>query len=135
SRKYQREGGPGVVDILKLLRGSDSPGEDQIAFFKSQILFWLIGATDGHAKNFSVFLLPGGRFKLTPFYDVLTVQPGIDVRQVEKKALKLAMAVGSSRNYRIGEIHGRHFVETAKEAGLGSALVTGAIEEIRSEST
>jgi hypothetical protein len=30
-------------------------------FFRSQILFWLIGATDGHAKNFSVFLKPGGR--------------------------------------------------------------------------
>jgi serine/threonine-protein kinase HipA len=75
SQKYQREGGPGIVDILKLLKGSDTPGEDQIAFFKSQILFWLMGATDGHAKNSSIFLLPGGRFRLTPIYDVLTVQP------------------------------------------------------------
>jgi serine/threonine-protein kinase HipA len=135
SQKYQREGGPGIVDILKLLKGSDTPGEDQIAFFKSQILFWLIGATDGHAKNFSIFLLPGGRFRLTPIYDVLTVQPGIDARQIEKKAFKLAMAVGNSRKYRIGEIHGRHFVETAKEAGLGNAPISQAIEEIRSRST
>jgi serine/threonine-protein kinase HipA len=135
SQKYQREGGPGIVDILNLLKGSDTPGEDQIAFFKSQILFWLMGATDGHAKNFSIFLLPGGRFKLTPFYDVLTVQPGIDARQIEKKAFKLAMAVGNNRKYRIGEIHGRHFMETAKEAGLGNAPVGQAIEEIRSRST
>ena len=33
-------------------------------FLKAQIVFWLLGATDGHAKNFSVFLLPGGRFRM-----------------------------------------------------------------------
>lgn len=45
---------------------------------KAQALFWLIGATDGHAKNFSVFLTPGGRYALTPLYDVLTAQPSLD---------------------------------------------------------
>ena len=29
---------------------------------KSQVLFWLLAATDGHAKNFSVFIEPEGRF-------------------------------------------------------------------------
>lgn len=135
SQKYQREGGPGIVEILMLLKGSDAPLDDQIAFFKSQILFWLMGATDGHAKNFSIFLLPGGRFRLTPFYDVLSVQPGIDAGQIEKKAFKLAMSVGNSRKYRVGDIHGRHFVETAKEAGLGRSLVSKAIDEIRTRST
>jgi serine/threonine-protein kinase HipA len=130
-KKYQNHGGPGIVDILKLLRGSDTPTEDQIAFFKSQILFWLMGATDGHAKNFSVFLLPGGRFRLTPFYDVLTAQPGLDAHQIQRKAFKLAMSVGSNRKYRITDIHGRHFVEIAKEAGLGPTLVKKAIGDIQ----
>ena len=67
SRKYQstvegHQNGPGIVDIMKLLQGSDNPNEDREAFFKSQIIFWLIGATDGHAKNFSIFLRPGGGF-------------------------------------------------------------------------
>src|SRR3546814_10581590 len=53
TRKYQSEGGPGMVDILNLLKGSDTPSEDQTAFLKAQLVFWLIGATDGHAKNFS----------------------------------------------------------------------------------
>ena len=76
--KYQKDGGPGMRDIFGLLKGADDAQADQIAFFKSQILFWLIGATDGHAKNFSVFLKPGGRYSLTPFYDVLSAQPAVD---------------------------------------------------------
>ncbi len=48
-RKYQNDGGPGIVDILELLKGGDTPAEDQKLFLKAQILFWLIGATDGHA--------------------------------------------------------------------------------------
>ena len=60
--KYESDGGLGITDILKLLRGSDEPLSDQRAFLKANIVFWLIGATDGHAKNFSIFLSPGGPF-------------------------------------------------------------------------
>jgi serine/threonine-protein kinase HipA len=129
-RKYQNEGGPGMVDILKLLNAGDTPAEDQKAFLKSQILFWLIGATDGHAKNVSIFLGPGGRFKLTPFYDVLTAQPSLDDRQIGRKQMKLAMSVGGKRHYRIDEIKGRHFIQTAERAGLPGALAIGALEEV-----
>lgn len=130
SRKYQNEGGPGIGDILKLLNAADAPAEDQKAFLKSQILFWLIGATDGHAKNVSVFLGPGGRFHLTPFYDVLTAQPSLDRRQIERKQMKLAMSVGESRHYRIDEIKGRHFIQTAGRAGLPESLAKDALEEV-----
>ena len=130
TRKYQSEGGPGIVDVVKLLGASDQPGQDQLAFFKSQIIFWLIGATDGHAKNFSLALLPGGRFHLTPFYDVLTVQPSVDVAQVPQKAFRLAMSIGAGR-YRIADIHGRHFVEIGRAAGLGPAVIRQALGEVR----
>ncbi|HEX8554113.1 MAG TPA: type II toxin-antitoxin system HipA family toxin [Sphingomonas sp.] len=131
TRKYQSEGGPGIVDIVRLLGASDLPGQDQLAFFKSQIIFWLIGATDGHAKNFSLALRPGGRFHLTPFYDVLTVQPSVDHGQVPHKAFRLAMSVGGNRKYRITDIHGRHFVEIGREAGLGPAVIRQALAEVR----
>jgi len=130
SRKYQNEGGPGMVDILKLLNAGDTPAEDQKAFLKSQILFWLIGGTDGHAKNVSIFLGPGGRFHLTPFYDVLTSQPSLDARQIERKQMKLAMSVGESRHYRIDEIKGRHFIQTVERAGLPGSLAVAALEEV-----
>jgi serine/threonine-protein kinase HipA len=130
SRKYQNEGGPGMIDILKLLNAGDTPAEDQKAFLKSQILSWLIGVTDGHAKNVSIFLGPGGRFHLTPFYDVLTAQPSLADRQIERKQMKLAMSVGESRHYRIDEIKGRHFIQTAARAGLPGSLAMGALEEV-----
>lgn len=127
--KYQDQGGPGMVDILNLLRGSDYSVRDQISFFKSQILFWLIGATDGHAKNFSIFLMPGG-FRLTPLYDVLTAQPSVDLRHIEAKQMRLAMSVGSSRHYKIKEISGRHFIQTGQKANLARSSMMTAMTEI-----
>lgn len=130
TRKYQSEGGPGMADILERLKGGDTPADDQKNFLKAQILFWLIGATDGHAKNFSVFLGAGGTFSLTPFYDVLTAQPSLDARQIERKQMKLAMFAGDGRHYRIDEISGRHFVQTTERAGLPGAMAIKALEEV-----
>ena len=130
TRKYQNEGGPGMADILARLKASDTPAVDQKNFLKAQILFWLIGATDGHAKNFSVFLGAGGTFSLTPFYDVLTAQPSLAARQIERKQMKLAMFAGDGRHYRIDEISGRHFVQTTERAGLPGAMATEVLEQV-----
>lgn len=130
THKYESEGGPGVREILQLLEGSDEPRDAQRAFFKAQVLFWLMGATDGHAKNFSVFLSFGGRYRLTPFYDVLSAQPSLDAHQVGRNQFKLAMALGKNRKYRISDIHGRHVVETARAAGLPTPLIAQSIDEI-----
>jgi len=51
-------------------------------FLKSIIVFWLLGATDGHAKNFSIFLSPGGGYRLTPLYDIVSAQPSLDAKQI-----------------------------------------------------
>lgn len=135
SRKYQstvegHENGPGIVDIMKLLQSSDTPIEDRAAFFRAQMIFWMIGATDGHAKNFSIFLEPGGGFRLTPFYDVLTVQPVFDKGQIPHKSFRLAMSVGNNSKYRILDIAGRHFVESGRKAGLGPTIIGQVIEEV-----
>jgi serine/threonine-protein kinase HipA len=130
TRKYQSDGGPSMRDILGLLKGADDPQADQIAFFKSQILFWLIGAADGHAKNFSIFLKPGGRFSLTPFYDVLSAQPAADKGQIAQNKFRLAMSAGKNHHYRMSEVMGRHFVQTGKAAGLGASAMRDAIGEL-----
>lgn len=119
-----------MVDILKLLQRADEPRKDQADFFKSQIIFWLIGATDGHGKNVSIVLKPEGRYSLAPFYDVLSAQLAFDKRQIPNKKYKLAMAVGSNRHYRILEVVGRHFVQSGKAASLGPAVIRQAISEI-----
>lgn len=130
AQKYQYNGGPGIADSLKLLQSADEPLKDQAAFFKAQIINWLIGATDGHGKNFSIFLRPEGRYGLTPFYDVLSAQPALDKKQIPRNKFKLAMSVGKSRKYEIINIVGRHFIETGKEAGLGPTVMRHVVTEL-----
>ena len=135
TRKYQatvegHQNGPSINDISSLLQASDESTQDQAAFFKAQMLFWLIGATDGHAKNFSIFLSPGGGFRLTPFYDVLSAQQAIDTNQIPHKSYRLAMSVGKSRKYKILDITGRHFVETGREARLGPTIIREVITSV-----
>ncbi|WP_050384433.1 type II toxin-antitoxin system HipA family toxin [Bradyrhizobium pachyrhizi] len=130
SRKYHSEGGPGMKEILELLKGSDAPAEDLATFMRAAIAFWLVGATDGHAKNFSVFLSPGGRFRLAPLYDVLAAQPSLDAKQIQPKAFKLAMSVGKSRHYRMSEIQPRHFIQTAEISGVGATVVRAIFESL-----
>lgn len=128
--KYQSDGGPGIADILKLLRGSDEPLPDQRLFLKANIVFWLMGATDGHAKNFSIFLSPGGRFRMTPLYDVISAQPSVDSKQILWKQFRLAMALGTKPHYQIRQIAPRHFFQTAELAGIGRQVVASVIQEL-----
>lgn len=131
TKKYQSEGGPTAADIIRLLGGSDDPSNDQMAFLASQIIFWLIGATDGHAKNFSIFLRPGGGLRLTPMYDVLSAQGAFDRNQLNQRNFRVAMSAGKNRHYRISEILGRHFAQTAKAAGLGPTFIGKVMTGIR----
>jgi len=130
TRKYLSEGGPGMRDIIQLLKGSDTPEQDIATFMRACILFWMLGATDGHAKNFSITLGPGGRFHLTPLYDVLTAQPSLDAGQIQQKKFKLAMSVGKNRHYPVDDIIPRHFLQTAELAGVGMPLMRALFEEI-----
>jgi serine/threonine-protein kinase HipA len=129
--KYESDGGPGIDAILRLLRDSDTPAEDQRTFLKSIVAFWLMGATDGHAKNFSIFLSPDGRYRMTPLYDVISAQPSVDAGQIRRNRFRLAMAVGDNRHYRINEILPRHFVQTGRRAGVGEVVVRSIFSELR----
>lgn len=130
ARKYQDRGGPGMLAISKLLNGADSPADDHRTLLQAQLVFWLIGATDGHAKNFSISLHAGGGYALTPLYDVLTAQPSLDAHQIERRQMKLAMSVGTNNHYRIYEVQARHFLQTGEAAGLSRVLVRNAMENI-----
>ena len=128
--KYESDGGPGITDILKLLRGSDEPLSDQRSFLKANIVFWLMGATDGHAKNFSIFLSPGGRFRMTPLYHVISAQPSVDSMQILWRQFRLAMAFGTKPHYEIRQIAPRHFFQTADQAGIGQQVIESVIQEL-----
>lgn len=128
--KYERQGGPGVAQILEVLKGSETALDDQETVLKAQLFFWLTGATDGHAKNFSIFLGPGGTFRLAPLYDILTVEPSIANGSAEGLRPRLAMSVGMDRTHRIEDIGAEHFIETAEAAGLPQGLGRRVLEEV-----
>lgn len=123
SSKYESEGGPGIAQVLQILKGSDQPLADRSLFLKAQVVYWLLGATDGHAKNFSICLMPGGRYSLTPLYDVMSAQPALDAGQLRQSKMKLAMAVGSGRHYAVGDVLPRHFRQLAKGNGVADATL------------
>jgi serine/threonine-protein kinase HipA len=121
-RKYQADGGPGLVEIARILRSSADAPHDLEIVFRAQLLFYLLAATDGHAKNFSIRILQGGRFQLTPLYDILSAWPIVGKRanEIPFEKLKLAMAVPGERpHYLIKSIQRRHFETLGKRMGLG----------------
>lgn len=123
--KYEADGGPGLMDIARILQNSETREADLRTLLKAQLLFWMLAATDGHAKNFSLFLLPGGRYRLTPLYDVLSAWPvtGTGPNQLDYEKLRLAMAVrGKNTHYRLRDIQRRHFNDMAHKCGLGADM-------------
>ena len=120
-RKYESDGGPGINDALKLLSGSASPNVDREQFLLVQLAFWLLAATDGHAKNFSVFLNAGDSYRLTPLYDVFSAWPviGHGANRLSLQKARLAMGFRAKNMlYRLAEIRARHFRVMAENSGV-----------------
>ncbi len=121
--KYEAEGGPGIDRILEVLNGSSQRLHDRENFFKAQLMFWMLCAPDGHAKNFSIALHAGGAYSLTPFYDVKFAYPvlGKGSRQLSSHKVKKAMALRSKiTHWRMREILGRHWLELGQRHGIVS---------------
>jgi serine/threonine-protein kinase HipA len=107
-----------------VLATSERAEQDKRAFVKAQLVFWLLAATDGHAKNFSLFHERGGTYRLAPFYDVLSAWPiiGPGPRQLTWQKAKLAMAVRSrNAHWKLKDILPRHWDAVTRMAGLGEA--------------
>lgn len=122
AQKYEADGGPSVERLAQVLSGSQNARADLRTLLASQVAFWLLAATDGHAKNFSIRLQAGGSYSLTPLYDVLSAWPiiGKGKSQLAWRNAKLAMAVsGKNRHYALATIMRRHFNATAVKCGWG----------------
>ncbi len=121
-RKYEEHGGPGMSTILSVLRGSESAEGDRETFLAAQLLFWMLAAPDGHAKNFSIFIEALGRYHLTPLYDIMSAWPviGPGPNKFQWQRVKLAMAVrATSAHYRMAHIQRRHWNTVAKTNAMG----------------
>ncbi len=142
-RKYESDGGPGVRDILRILGNSTQAPQDKLTFACALLAFWLMAATDGHAKNFSIHLERGGGYRMTPLYDVLSAWPiiGTGPSQISPRRARLAMALrGKNAHYHLHEIQTRHWQALALQCGVPGAfdrmvalvlLVPQALDEAR----
>ena len=129
-RKYESDGGPGIAAIMELLLQSEQPSEDRAIFFRAVVVFWLLAAIDGHAKNFSVFLHPGGGCRLAPLYDILSAYPILAKRGLAPQEIKTAMAAdGKSRHYDWAKILGRHWLSTARKARFPASDASAVLED------
>ncbi|MFC7375434.1 HipA domain-containing protein [Brachybacterium sp. GCM10030268] len=105
-------------DVVELLTLHGASGMDIITFVRSVLANWLIGAPDGHAKNYSVLLTPDD-VALAPLYDVSTgLGYGADWP-------KVAMGIGGEKEF--SRIR-RHHVEKFAADLLGEALVDDVLE-------
>jgi serine/threonine-protein kinase HipA len=119
--KYEADGGPGVDSIFKVLEGSMTREQDHRVFFQAQVLFWMLCATDGHAKNFSLFIRPGGRYQLTPMYDVLSAYPvlGEGPSRISPFKAKMAMSVrAKNAHWKMRDILRRHWLAVGARHGV-----------------
>lgn len=115
SKKYESEGGLGLHDLF----GALNPGlvERPIVATRAVIQWivfnYLIGNLDAHAKNIG-FLIPAGRARVAPFYDLLCVEA-----YLPRQPMAMAMA-GENRP---GWIEATHWDSLARDAGIAPGAV------------
>jgi serine/threonine-protein kinase HipA len=111
--KYESDGGPGFPQLMRLMESSDDPSSDRDRLMKTACFVYLIGATDAHAKNYSLLYARGKdkpSIRLAPLYDIASAWPY--PRRIPPQKMRLAMRVG--RYYKVQEIQPRHFEELAR---------------------
>jgi serine/threonine-protein kinase HipA len=103
SRKYEDDGGPGIIEIANLLNQLPYPERtrSQLRFFDSLVFNFGVANTDAHAKNYSILHL-GSRATLAPLYDIGSALPytrpwGKRFQNVRK--LKSAMRYGKNQAF------------------------------------
>lgn len=119
--KYEADGGPGIDRIMGLLATSAAPQRDGRTFFLAQLLFWMLRAPDGHAKNFSLSIRAKGVYALTPLYDVMSAWPviGDALNKLSDHKVKMAMAIRSNNaHWKMREILPRHWLTLGKRYGV-----------------
>ena len=125
SHKYQNEGGPGMADIITLLREASLDADDDIArFLRASTLNWVIAATDAHAKNYALLHGPGG-VRLAPFYDILSFLPYADHAL---HRVKLAMSIGGE--YSVRRVNRVRWEKLAKDNGLRVGYVLDIVVDV-----
>jgi serine/threonine-protein kinase HipA len=97
-QKYERNGTNArrfsAEAVGMLLDRTTEPVIEKRRFVEITLFDILIGNVDGHAKNFSLFHLPGGRMQTTPRYDVMPTM--LDGNTTDEFAYRIGAATDLS---------------------------------------
>jgi serine/threonine-protein kinase HipA len=110
-RKYEKEGGPDLAKCAELIRRYSMQPAVDLRNFVDWILFNLyIGNNDSHAKNLSLYAVPGRGVQLTPFYDLVCTRlyPGL--------SKEFAFSIGGE--FRPGAMTREHLESLARQLGM-----------------
>ncbi len=124
SRKYERDGGPGVRRIADFLRNTSGP-EAVEQFGRAVVANYVLGAPDAHAKNYSV-MLAGAAVRLADLYDVAS---GLTAtRHGNLRFPEAAISIGGERKF--GEIRGSNWDDFATALGVPPEFVRGWVRQL-----
>lgn len=105
SKKYEKDGGPGIKDIMTLLTRSTAAEEDRHRFMEATVFNFLIAGTDAHAKNYSLLFGPN-KVRLAPLYDIASFLPYYASEGHLWQDIRMPMRI--DKYYRYSEILPRH---------------------------
>lgn len=105
-------------DCLKVLNQTATPANSKLRFVRQVIFNYLIGNTDAHAKNFSVYLTNDG-ITLTPAYDLLC-------SSIYDCDQRIAMKLGKTRYY--ADVTEKDWEIFAQDLDISHKLVQAELE-------
>ena len=105
-------------DCLKVLNQTATPANSKLRFVRQVIFNYLIGNTDAHAKNFSVYLTNDG-ITLTPAYDLLC-------SSIYDCDQRIAMKLGKARYY--ADVTEKDWEIFAQDLDISHKLVQAELE-------
>ena len=103
-------------DLIKFLAAT--PANSKLRFVRQVIFNYLIGNTDAHAKNFSVYLTDAG-IALTPAYDLLC-------SSIYDCDQRIAMKLGKARYY--ADVTEKDWKIFAQDLDISHKLVQAELE-------
>ncbi|MDP9118485.1 MAG: HipA domain-containing protein [Actinomycetota bacterium] len=117
--KYEERGGPRTRDLADMLRRESALSDEDVRRFSDAVLFnYVVGAPDGHSKNFALLYGPDGRARMAPLYD-LSSAFAYDPTRNGYNLGKAAMSIGGRRKF--GEVIGKTIDLHAEEMQLDPA--------------
>lgn len=125
--KYTPSGGPSAVDIGQLLSRVASQ-RDIDRFTDAVIAQYLLGAPDGHAKNYSV-ILDGEDVTLAPIYDVASILPY--PREAGSSLDRTAMSIAGHNKF--GDVTLKHVERFAKNTGTSPERLVARTREMAAQ--